>query len=69
MEKEGAGPRPKKLGVLLTNRSGPSFSELGRLWASTWKAGGRAWAARGPPRGPHPGRVLTLGPALLADFH
>ena len=26
VETLGAGPRPKKLGVLLTNRSGPSFS-------------------------------------------
>lgn len=40
----------------------------GRLWAATLRAGGRAWAARGPRCGPHPGRVRTLGPAPLGDF-
>lgn len=64
---EWAGPRPKKSGVLLTNRSGPSFSELEAL--GRYLEGGRSrLERRGFPRSP-PRAVLTLGPAPPANFH
>lgn len=44
------------------------FRSWGRIWAATRKAGGRAWDARGPRRGPHPGQLRTFGPPRWRIF-